>query len=279
MNWTFAVDPKDPQVVYTNSGYGTMGSGLLKSVNAGVDWDIIWPPPQQPDLSAHFQYNFANVVTIDPADHLHLVLTFHEACIGMAGVATCIAESFDAGARWKLIPGDPVWNGNEGQLFYFLDNSRTWIWASQTNGFYRSENSGASWTVLLDAKGKPFFPSHLQGAGLYRAKNGVFYVAAGDGIFRSPDGKTWTITNNTNPIGGGLASDGTTMFASRCFFGGFCAADTQVFLSSPETDGVTWTLMPSGPKIGMGGEMHYDTGHNLLFASTFQKGFWRVVTK
>src|SRR5258706_7581288 len=42
MNWTFAVDPKDAQVVYTNSGYGTMGSGLLKSVNAGVDWDIVW---------------------------------------------------------------------------------------------------------------------------------------------------------------------------------------------------------------------------------------------
>jgi hypothetical protein len=24
MNWTFAVDPKDPTIVYTNSGYGTM---------------------------------------------------------------------------------------------------------------------------------------------------------------------------------------------------------------------------------------------------------------
>jgi hypothetical protein len=279
MNWTFAVDPVEANVVYTNSGYGTQGAGLLKSTNAGVDWDIIWPPAQQPDLAAHFQYNFANVLTIDPADHHHLVLTFHEACIGVPGVATCIAESFDAGATWKLLPGDPAWVGNEGQLFYFLDDSHTWIWASQSNGFYRSENSGASWTVLLNDKGKPFFPSHLQGAGLYRAKNGVFYVAAGDGILRSPDGKTWTVTANTGPIGGGLASDGTTIFASRCFFDGFCAAGTKVFLSSPETDGVTWTLLPNGPPLAMGGEMHYDSGHHLLFASTFKKGFWRVVTK
>jgi hypothetical protein len=91
--------------------------------------------------------------------------------------------------------------------------------ASDAHGFFRSENSGESWTTLLDGKGKPFFPSNLQGAGLYRAKNGVFYVSASDGVLRSPDGKTWTLTSD------------------------------------------------------------YDRGHDLLFASTFDKGFWRVVTK
>jgi hypothetical protein len=216
---------------------------------------------------------------LDPADHAHLVLTFHEACVGMGKVATCIAESFDAGARWRLLPGDPGWNGNEGQLFYFLENAHTWLWASQTNGFFRSEDSGASWQVVHDSKGKVFFPSHLQGAGLYRAKNGVFHVAASDGVYRSVDGKTWTVTNGTNPIAGGLTSDGTNMFASRCFFEGFCQPGTQVFLTSPESDGVNWTLMTGSPKTAMGGELHYDTGHNLLFASAFKQGFWRVVTK
>jgi hypothetical protein len=280
MNWTFAVDPVDPNVVYTNSGYGTMGSGLLKSTNAGVDWDVVWPPAAQPDLAAHFTYNFANVLTLDPADHQHVVLTFHEACVGMGAVSTCIAESMDAGATWKLVPGQAGWNGNEGQLFYFLDDARTWLWGSQTNGFFRSEDAGAHWAAVLDAKGKMFFPSHLQGAGLVRAKTGVFYLSASDGVFRSPDGKTWTLTSdNTHPIAGGLTTDGTTMYASRCFFGDFCAPDSEVFVSSPESDGLTWTFMPGAPKLGMGGEMHYDTGHGLLFASTFDKGFWRVRTK
>jgi hypothetical protein len=264
MNWTFAVDPLDPQVVYTNSGYGTMGSGLFKSVNAGVDWDILWPPPAQPDLAAHFQYNFANVVTLDPSDH---------------NAQMCIAESLDAGASWKLIPGDPSWAGMEGQLLYFLDSSQTWLWASQSNGFFRTENAGASWTKATDGNGKTFFPSHLQGAGLYRAKDGTFYVAAADGIFRSADGKSWQLIANTGPIAGGLTSDGTTMFASRCFFEGFCDPMAQVFMSSPETDGLNWTFMSGSPAMGMGGEMHYDTGHNLLYASTFKQGFWRVVTK
>ena len=81
MNWTFAVDPEAPQTVYTNAGYGTKGSGLLKSTNGGVDWDIIWPPAAQPDLSAAFTYNFANVIAMDPSNHLHILLTFHEACL------------------------------------------------------------------------------------------------------------------------------------------------------------------------------------------------------
>lgn len=31
MNWTFAVDPQEPEVIYTNSGYGS--NGLFKSTN------------------------------------------------------------------------------------------------------------------------------------------------------------------------------------------------------------------------------------------------------
>jgi len=81
------------------------------------------------------------------------------------------------------------------------------------------------------------------------------------------------------PIAGGLTGDGTTMFASRCFFEGFCDATAQVFMTAPEADGQSWTFMPGSPAIGMGGEMHYDGGHNLLYASTFKQGFWRVVTK
>ena len=37
--------------------------------------------------------------------------------------------------------------------------------------------------------------------------------------------------------------------------------------------------MPASPASGVGGEMHYDAGHDLLSASTFKQGFWRVVTK
>jgi hypothetical protein len=278
MNWTFAVDPVEPNVVYTNTGYGTVGSSLLKSTNGGKDWSVFWPPASQPDLSAHFTYNFANIITLDPNDHQHLVLTFHESCMGLSS-PVCIAETKDGGGTWRLVTGEPTWNGGEGQLFYFLDNDHTWIWGSQSNGFYRTEDSGATWTQLLDNMGKSFTTSHLQGAGLYRSKKGVTYLAAADNFMRSVDTLTWTALPMTNPIGGGITSDGTTMYLSRCFFGDFCAADAQVFMSSPEDDGVTWSFINGAPTIGRGAEMHYDTGHHLLFSSAGDQGFWRVVTE
>lgn len=277
MNWTFVVDPIEPNVVYTNTGYGNMGSGLWKSVNSGADWDPIWPPPNQPTLDdGHLTYNFANIVAMDPEDHRHLLLTFHESCT-LDGAKTCIAESEDAGASWHLIAGQPDWDGGEGQILYFLDGRDTWIWGSQSNGFYRTENAGGSWTKLVDEKGAEFSTSHLQGSGLYRAKTGVFYLAASNGVYRSPDGKAWTLVPDTGPIGGGLVGDGTTMYTSRCYFGDFCMPRTDLLLTSPETDGQSWTVLPS-PPMSQGGSLGYDRGHHLLYSSNGAAGFWRVRT-
>jgi hypothetical protein len=143
MNWTFAVDPIEPEVIYTNSGY--TNSHLWKSSNGGGDWEQLWPPPAQPELATAFQYNFANVVALDPFDHHHLLLTFHEPCLP-PHASTCIAESMDAGASWTLLDGEPGWNGGEGQVIFFLDDSQTWLWGSSTNGYYRTGDGGDSWS-------------------------------------------------------------------------------------------------------------------------------------
>jgi len=108
-----------------------------------------------------------------------------------------------------------------------------------------------------------------------RAKDGTFFAAGADGIWRSSDGKvpTWKLVPNTGPIVGGLVSDGTSMFASTCYFGGFC---NPRYLRSPETDGNTWTQMTS-PTMSQGGNMGYDKAHKLLYSSNLDAGLWRVV--
>jgi hypothetical protein len=269
MNWTFAIDPQEPQVVYTNSGYGS--NGLFKSTDGGVNWTDIWSGKSQPVLSKAFTYNFANVIAIDPSDHLHILLTFHEACLA-PHPATCIVESMDAGTTWRIIDGQPGWNGNEGQVIFFLDNSNTWLWGSQTNGFWRSGDSGATWQAIPNMT-----TSHLQGSQILRAKDGTFFAAGADGVWRSSDGTvpTWKLVPNTGPIVGGLVSDGTTMFTSTCYFGGFC---NPRYLRSPETDGNTWTQIPS-PTMSQGGNMGYDKAHKLLYSSNLDAGLWRVVAQ
>jgi hypothetical protein len=267
MNWTFGIDPQDPEVVYTNSGYGS--NGLFKSTDGGVNWTDIWSQKSQPDLAKAFTYNFANVIAIDPSNHQHILLTFHEACLA-PHPATCIVESMNAGQTWKIIDGQPGWNGNEGQVIFFLDSPTTWLWGSQTNGFWRSSNSGATWEAI-----PKMTTSHLQGSQIYRAKDGTFFAAGADGVWRSSDGTVpnWKLVPNTGPIVGGLVSDGTTMYTSTCYFGGFC---NPRYLHSPETDGNTWTQMTS-PMMSQGGNMGFDKAHKLLYSSNLDAGLWRVV--
>jgi photosystem II stability/assembly factor-like uncharacterized protein len=271
MNWTLAIDPMDPNVVYTNSGYGS--NGLFKSPNGGVDWLVIWPPSRQPELARAFTYNFANVVALDPANHLHILLTFHESCLP-PHPATCIAETLDGGSTWRLIDGNPKWKGSEGQLIYFLEDSHTWLWGSESNGFWRSNDSGTTWEAIPG-----MIVSHLQGSQLYRRKDGTFFLATTNGIWRSSDGKAsnWRLVPNTGPLVGGLVSSDTTMYASTCYFPSFCK---QVrYLSSPEDDGDTWTVMPSPDEITMGGTMGYDGRYHLLYSSNMLGGVWRVVVR
>jgi photosystem II stability/assembly factor-like uncharacterized protein len=268
MNWTLAVDPVEPQTVYTNSGYGS--NGLFKSIDGGVSWTDIWSVKSQPELGKAFQYNFANVIAIDPSNHRHLLLTFHEMCLP-PHASTCIVESKDAGATWEIHDGKPGWNGGEGQVIFFLDSPTTWLWGSQTNGFWRTPDSGKTWQEV-----PKMTTSHLQGSQLLRTRDGRFFAAGADGIWRSPSGEanTWELIPDTGPIVGGLVSDGTNMYASTCYAGNFC--EQARYLTSPEQDGQTWKAM-AVPKIAQGGNLGYDPGHRLLFSSNLAAGLWRVV--
>jgi hypothetical protein len=268
MNWTLFIDPQDPAVVYTNSGYGS--NGLFKSLDGGVNWIDIWSLKSQPELGKSFQYNFANVIAIDPSNHLHILLTFHEPCLA-PHAATCIVETMNGGTTWSIIDGQPGWDGNEGQVIFFLNDSKTWLWGSQSNGFWRTGDSGQSWQAISGMT-----TSHLQSSELVRTKNGTFFVAGSDGIWRSPDGavSTWKLVPDTGPIVGGLVTDGTNMYASTCYFQNFC---TPRYLKSPESDGQKWTVMPSPSTMTMGGTMGYDAGHHLLYSSNLNSGMWRVV--
>jgi len=272
VNWTMVIDPTDPRVVYTNSGYQGNTNGAFKSTNGGVDWDQIWPPPNQPALGQVVQYNFANVFAMDPSNHLHLLLTFHAACNAPYN-QTCIGETTDGGATWRILNGDASWVGTEGQVVYFLDNARTWLWGSSSNNYWRTEDAGVSWKQI-----SPIIKvAHPQGSQLLRAKDGTFYLAASDGVFRSPDGKSWSQLAGTAPLAGGLVSDGTTMYLSNDYYFSY-GTNLHPYLTAPEATGKSWAPMAS-PGMTSGGSLGYDAAHHVLYSSNFQAGFYRVVVR
>ena len=268
--WTFVIDPTDPQVLYTNSGYGSKSNGAFKSTNGGVDWEQIWPP-SDPVEAKIVEYNFVGGVAMDPSDHRHLLITFHAKCAAPHPEA-CFGESKDAGATWRMVDGQADWAGGEGQAAYFLENGKTWLWGSQSNGLWRTPDAGATWAAVTDKQAQG------HGAGqMYQSKVGVFYLPVLGGILRSPDGIKWDIVPNSGNIMMGMTGNGTTMWASRGFPWDPSTNLYEPFWSSPESDGLTWTQMTS-PQLSNGGELQYDADHHLLYSSNLGAGFWRVVT-
>lgn len=269
--WTFAIDPSDPDVLYTNSGYGVFSNGALKSVDGGVNWSVIWPPAQ-PELQGVVQYDFVASVVMDPDDPEHLLLTFHAEC-GAGHSEACFGRSFDGGETWMLVDGEPQWVGGEGQFVYFLDGRETWLWGSQSNGLWRTDDAGATWTAVTDDQAQG------HGAGqMYRAVDGTFYLPVLAGILRSPDGITWTAVPDSGSIMSGLTGNGVTMWASRGFPWDPSDDLYEPFWTSAEDDGLTWTQFAS-PMLSNGGQLAYDADHHLLYSSNGGEGLWRVVVE
>jgi hypothetical protein len=174
--WTFAIDPIQPQVLYTNSGYnhydaaghwdGNGVSGAFRSTNGGVDWQVFWPPAD-PTLANLVQYNFVGQVVMDPTDHRHLLVSWHAACQA-PHPSVCIAETSDAGGTWRVVDGHSDWTGGEGQFLYFLGTtlfaSRGFPWNPPWPAAYlpfwsSPESDGQTWAQMPS-------PQLLNGGGL-----------------------------------------------------------------------------------------------------------------
>jgi len=95
--WAATIDPVAPDTLYALTGYGD--GGLWKTTNGGVDWDQMLP---QGSEVATVAGNFTERVAMDPTNHLHLLVNFHQNC-GGNHTPVCFGESKDGGATWKVL--------------------------------------------------------------------------------------------------------------------------------------------------------------------------------
>jgi hypothetical protein len=251
--WTFEIDPSNPQVLYANSGYG--GLGLYKSIDGGVNWLDVTPRGEGAP-------RFVSRTQMDPEDPQHILVDWHAPCDGPNGPAGCFAETKDGGATWKMHYHSPDW---VEQANVYLLSSQTWIVAS--DGLHRTTDGGATWTKIPQ---QVVAGGHSAGR-IYRAKNSAYYIGTEYGIIRSTwaeNGGSWQLIPNSGQWVFGMTGDGTDMFA-----GGNAG-----FFRSSESDGLSWKLMPDSAKHqdGCSGSTDPDPKHNLLYASCGIDGFWRV---
>lgn len=264
-----AIDPKDPDNMYTIGGVRGASLGFWVSTDGGSTWAEPAGFTAKADNSDDGWVNDVYDVKADPADFKHVLLTFHSGW-GFKPDAG-VLESKDGGNTWiRHLPGS--WGA--GHSIWFLKDSGTWLLGTQNNGYYRTEDSGGTWTQVST--------QNMQHGGTadYYSKSGVLYVGALAQILRSTDnGKTFTLVGPSTQDGYyAIVGDGTTMFTARGNTGG-STGDQGGYFTSPESDGNTWTSF-NGQTFSDGPyRMAYEPTNNVIYSANWNAGVWALKLK
>jgi hypothetical protein len=262
--WSAVIDPVDPTVLYALTGYGA--DGLWKTTNGGVDWDQVLPLTAWPGVPG-----FLARVAIDPTNHLHLVINFHDNCSGShAGV--CFGETTDGGMTWNVIdfPASLKNGWAEGTGVIIVD-SKKWLYA---NGeLYLTVDGGGSWNKVSGTVGPD--------TALFKVPGGAFYIGSGGGVLTSPDLSQWTSIPNSGHLLQQVTGDGVNLYAAYGFYPPNSGAPI-VWSASYQTPS-HWSVLSTpglpSPLSAGANDMDYDGDHHVLYAALQGEGMWRVVTR
>jgi photosystem II stability/assembly factor-like uncharacterized protein len=283
--WALLIDPAAPDTMYVDNGYGD-DSTLFQSTNGGVDWQ-----PLNIDPCGVTKPAFAQAVSIDPTNHLHLALTFHETCnatgtttcgVPLPTTPMCLSQSADGGKTWSYVNGPTAAQGVTGwQEAASLQalGANTYLLLTPNSGGWITRDGGQSWKqeiATFNIYGSYAGSAHI-------APDGTLYVGVANvGIYFSKAdashavGDAWTLIMGS-PAGPGatvIADDGVNLFA-------VVANNTSghPYYSAPLASPETWTNLPAPSDPGPANELGYDSARHMLYAASVDAGVWRLHTR
>lgn len=244
-----AVDPVDPNLVYTGTG-----NHLFKSTNGGRRWDNL--------ASFNFCVDLVRFA-IDPREpsHLFLFAGLQPPCLD-PNICTFF-RSLDAGASWDCI-GDPIFR----RFFLGVDSFDSTVYAEFAGYLQRSTDDGTTWTYAGQLPGESSFAASP-------LVEGTLWVGHGGGVSRSRDGgTTWESFSAGLPPSEFVTAlapdpaDSVTLYAA--------AQQSGVFKSTDA--GETWS--PAGlwpPGVPFRGRLLVDPGEPaIIYAGTDGLGVLRL---
>jgi hypothetical protein len=259
--WLFVIDPITPNVLYADTFNGS-AINIFKTTNGGVDWTPLWAAGSNVAQAA--QPVEPELLSIDPTNHEHIIASIHNNCSSQY-TPVCFAESDDGGTTWRIVNGPPGLTTWVEDMSPIIVNSTTFLLGSAWNPLYLTTNDGASWAQVSQSGGLRML-----------SVNGWNYVGGQLGMQRSKDLMTWTpLANTPNTVGGGLVTDGQTLFAA--------SRSTVAYVESPASDGSIWTKMSApSPLVNATTDGAYsfavDTTHHVLYSANQSSGLFRMIT-
>jgi photosystem II stability/assembly factor-like uncharacterized protein len=260
----------NPNILYYGGGVRGASLGFWISKDGGDTWAQPKGFTDGANNSAGGWTNDVYSVVLDPYDPQHVLLTFHSGFEfkGDAGVL----ESKDGGTTW--IRHAPMSGWGAGHGISFLKDSSTWLLATQVDGYWRTTDSGSTWTRVSDH-------NSMHGACIATySKAGVLYVGANNQIMRSTDdGVSFTFVGPKVADGYyQVVTDGTSLFAQEANTGANSQGN-QPYVTSPDGDGLTWSafndqMFSDGPY-----RMDVDAANHIIYSANFNDGVWALKTK
>ncbi len=270
-NWALAIDPHNPSIIWTTSGYGA--GGPLKSTDGGVSWVKL---PAGSPTRGDDVYSIA----IDPYTPNHILLQWHYTWNG--DIAAGVSESFNGGQSWTNHAAPSGSNWGAGNMVAFMDNGQTWLVGSQGGGVWRTTNSGTNWTQVSTS-------NITHGATFALTKyGGSYYMALENGVLTSSNGgQTWTNISAGLPSTyySNVASDGTYLYTTQSFpnLAGF--GSSLQWYRRPISSG-SWTAMTNSPNVcnNYGGgsvcngpvSSAYDATNKIAYTVNWNGGVWKL---
>lgn len=184
---SFAIDPGHPNVIYAGAGNQGSGSGVYKSEDGGLTWNLSMQGLPVEDVSA-LAANLAG-----------------EEIYAASGVRGDIYASTDGGKNWALRGNTDFFGGFSSRMVADPNEDNTHYMISVSGGLAKSSSAGRSWQHI--SEGLPHDQDDRTGAyvlslavdptnsSIVYAGTGGF-VGQGHGVYKSRNGGlTWSAAN------------------------------------------------------------------------------------
>jgi hypothetical protein len=265
------IDPRDTEHLYVGDGVRGATLGFWESMDGGETWE---KPAGWTATAAEVGFiDDLYDVAIDPTDFDHVLVSSHSAW-GWTDTKwntnAGVLESTDGGDTWSVHKPTDGWGAGHSIDFLYnpelgIGDAKTWLLGTQGDGYWRTSDGGETWQKVSDS-------SIFHGGGeTYYSQDGTLYASSADGLLRSTDnGVTFT---KAGAGGGstGVWGDGKLIYTAPAY-----AQGNQPFVTSPDSDGRTWTpqsqpFADSGPF-----EMTFDPVNKILYATMWFQGVWAL---